>query len=165
MRVLGIDPGLATMGYGVVESGRARPRALALGVIRTEAGRPEAARLAQIRSDLLDIIEAHSPEVVALERLFFNSNVQTAMSVGRASGVALATCAEGGLEVFEYTPPEVKSSVVGVGDASKKQVQVMVAALLGLGEVPRFPDAADACALAICHINRNGLRAAIGAVR
>lgn len=165
MRVLGIDPGLATMGYGVIAGGPPRPTAVALGVIRTAAGQREAVRLAQIRADLLAIIDAHAPEVVALERLFFNANVQTAMSVGRASGVALATCAERGLEVYEYTPPEVKSSVVGVGDASKKQVQVMVGALLALGEVPRFPDAADACALAICHINRNGLRAAIGAAR
>lgn len=165
MRVLGIDPGLASMGYGVVQSGAARPQALALGVIRTEAGRPEAQRLAQIREDLLAIITTHRPEVVALERLFFNANVQTAMSVGRASGVALATSAESGLAVFEYTPPEVKNSVVGVGDASKKQVQVMVGALLGLSEVPRFPDAADACALAICHMNRQGLRNAIGAAR
>lgn len=165
MRVLGIDPGLATMGYGVVQGGPARPKAVALGVIRTESGHPEAQRLAQIRADLLAIIGAHRPDVVALERLFFNANVRTAMSVGRASGVALATSAESGLEVFEYTPPEVKGSVVGVGDASKNQVQVMVGALLGLGEVPRFPDAADACALAICHLNRQGLRNAIGAAR
>lgn len=165
MRVLGIDPGLSTMGYGVVERSEGRLRPLALGVIRTPSSAPTARRLAAIRADLLEIIRAHEPDVVAVERLFFNSNVKTAMSVGQASGVALAAAAERGLEVFDYTPPEVKLSVVGVGNAAKRQVQIMVTSLLGLGEVPRFPDAADACALAICHLNRNRLRQAIGASR
>lgn len=163
MRVLGIDPGLATMGYGVVERTSKGLRPLALGVIRTSSGVPAPARLAQIRIDLLDVIATHEPQTVALERLFFNANVQTAMDVGRASGVALASCSEAGLDVTEYTPPEVKLSVVGVGDATKRQVQEMVASLLGLQEVPRFADAADACALAICHLNRAGLRRAVGA--
>lgn len=153
------------MGYGVVERVEGRLRPLALGVIRTPAGRPASVRLALIRSDLLEVIDTYSPEVVAVERLFFNANVKTAMSVGQASGVALATAAERGLEVFDYTPPEVKLSVVGVGSAAKKQVQMMVTSLLGLAEVPRFPDAADACALAICHLNRSGLRHAIGVSR
>lgn len=163
VRVLGIDPGLATMGYGVVDriSGTIVP--VALGVIRTPGDRSTAARLASIGDDLDDLIEAHGPDVVAVERLFFNRNVRTAMSVGQASGVALATAARHGLEVFSYTPPEVKLSVVGTGGASKQQVQTMVARLLGLAQVPRFPDAADACALAICHINCSGLKAAIGA--
>lgn len=163
MRVLGIDPGLSTMGYGVVERIGGRLRPVALGVIRTPAAQPTAARLALIRGDLLEIIDSYSPDVVAVERLFFNANVKTAMSVGQASGVALASAAERGLEVFDYTPPEVKLSVVGVGSAAKKQVQTMVTSLLGLGEVPRFPDAADACALAICHLNRSRLKEAIGA--
>jgi crossover junction endodeoxyribonuclease RuvC len=93
--------------------------------------------------------------------LFFNSNVRTAMAVGQASGVALLSAAEQGLSVDEYTPLEVKQSVVGVGNASKRQVQAMVAALLGLAEPPRPPDAADACALAICHLNRRGLARAV----
>lgn len=164
MRVLGIDPGLATMGYGVVERANGSFRPLALGVIRTPAAQATAVRLASIRRDLLEIIDAYSPDVVAVERLFFNSNVKTAMSVGQAAGVALASAAERGLEVFDYTPPEVKQSVVGVGSASKRQVQTMVTSLLGLAEMPKFPDAADACALAICHLNRSGLRHAIGAV-
>ncbi len=164
MRVLGIDPGLATMGYAVVERVKGRLRPLALGVIRTPSGRPTADRLALIRRDILEVVDGYQPEVVAIERLFFNANVRTAMAVGQASGVALACAAERGLEVHDYTPPEVKQSVVGVGSATKKQVQTMVTSLLGLSEVPRFPDAADACALAICHINRNGLRQAIGAV-
>lgn len=164
MRVLGIDPGLATMGYGVVERRDGHIRPLALGVIRTPAGQATSQRLAALRLDLLEIIDGHSPDVVAVERLFFNNNVKTAMSVGQASGVALASAAERGLDVFDYTPPEVKQSVVGVGSATKKQVQSMVTSLLNLAEEPRFPDAADACALAICHINRTGLRQAIGAV-
>ena len=164
MRVLGIDPGLATMGYGVVERTNGRFVPLGLGVIRTDPRASAAARLAQIRADVLDIITSYTPEVMAVERLFFNANVKTAMSVGQASGVALATAAEAGIEVFDYTPPEVKQSVVGVGNASKRQVQTMVASVLHLAQIPRFPDAADACALAICHLNRSGLRQAIGAV-
>jgi crossover junction endodeoxyribonuclease RuvC len=164
VRVLGIDPGLATMGYGVVERAGKGFRPVALGVIRTDGRSTPSQRLAHIRRDLLDIMRTHDPDVVAIERLFFNANVKTAMSVGQASGVALATAAESGLEVYDYTPPEVKQSVVGVGNASKRQVQTMVASLLGLKQIPRFPDAADACALGICHLNRSGLREAIGAV-
>jgi crossover junction endodeoxyribonuclease RuvC len=164
MRVLGIDPGLSTMGYGVVERNGGKLRPLALGVIRTPSSRPAAQRLALIRTDLLEIIGTFNPDVVALERLFFNANVRTAMSVAQAAGVALATSAECDLEVFDYTPPEVKASVVGVGDADKRQVQIMITSLLGLAEPPKFPDAADACALAICHLNRSGLRQAIGSV-
>lgn len=165
MRTLGIDPGLATMGYGVVDHAGGRLRPLALGVIRTPADWPTAQRLAQLRRDLNDVIGSYAPEVVAIEQLFFNLNVRTAIPVGQASGVALATVAEHGLDVFSYTPPEVKLSVTGTGGASKRQVQEMVARLLGLEKVPQFPDAADACALAICHLNRSGLREAIGASR
>lgn len=163
MRVLGIDPGLATMGYGVVDRIEGKAAPVALGVIRTPGQRSTAERLASIGRDLTELIAIHTPGVVAVERLFFNRNVRTAMSVGQASGVALATAAQHGLEVFTYTPPEVKLSVVGTGGASKEQVQAMVARLLGLDQIPRFPDAADACALAICHIHRSGLTAAIGA--
>ena len=161
MRVLGIDPGFATTGYGVVERSAGSLRPVTLGAIRTPASLPQAGRLAYLRQALLEILASTSPDVVAIERLFFNSNVRTAMSVGQASGVALATAAEAGLEVVDYTPPEVKQSVVGVGNASKHQVQAMVAALLKLDAVPKPPDAADACALAICHINRSGLSRAI----
>jgi crossover junction endodeoxyribonuclease RuvC len=161
LRVLGIDPGFATTGYGVVErmSGSLRP--VAYGAIRTPASLPQAGRLAFLRGALMDVLRQTTPDVVAIERVFFNSNVRTAMSVGQASGVALATAAEAGLDVVDYTPPEVKQSVVGVGNASKHQVQTMVAALLKLDAVPKPPDAADACALAICHLNRNGLSRAI----
>lgn len=138
---------------------------LGLGVIRTSAADAAATRLAQLRVELLEVIEAHRPTVVAVERLFFNANVKTAMSVGQAAGVALATAAEAGLEAHDYTPPQVKLAVTGLGNAGKKQVQAMVGALLGLQEIPRLPDAADACALAICHLNRAPLRAAVGATR
>ena len=163
MRVLGIDPGISTTGFGVVERDGGRHRAVALGAIRTPKDLAQADRLALLQSELAELIRAHSPEVVAIERLFFNANVRTAMAVGQASGVALATSAAAGLEVFTYTPPEVKQSVVGVGHAAKSQVQAMVAAVLGLAAPPTPPDAADACALAICHINRSGLANAIKA--
>jgi crossover junction endodeoxyribonuclease RuvC len=165
VRVLGIDPGLARMGYGVVERSEGKLRAVSLGVIRTSPALSAAQRLAQIRTDILEVIEAYGPEVVSVERLFFNANVKTAMSVGQAAGVALATAAEAGLEVFDYTPPEVKLSVVGVGSASKKQVQTMVASILGLDRVPAQADAADAGALAICHLNRSGLQGAVRVLR
>jgi crossover junction endodeoxyribonuclease RuvC len=161
MRVLGIDPGLATMGYGVVERSKGKLVPLALGAIRTPSTDARADRLAAIRLDLLGIIDEFRPQAVAMERLFFNINVKTAMVVGQASGVALATCAERGLGVVEYTPGEVKGSVVGFGGATKRQVQAMVGSLLGLDEAPKVPDAADACALAICHLNRGGLREAL----
>jgi crossover junction endodeoxyribonuclease RuvC len=161
VRVLGIDPGLARLGYGVVERVDGKLRALSLGVIRTSPSLSAAERLAQIRTDIIEVIEAYDPEVMAVERLFFNANVKTAMSVGQAAGVALATAAGAGLEVFDYTPPEVKLSVVGVGSASKKQVQTMVASILGLDRLPEPADAADAGALAICHLNRSGLRGAV----
>jgi len=161
MRVLGLDPGFATTGVAVVERSAGSIHHLMSGAIRTPAGRPQAARLAILWGELNDLISTHRPEVVAIERLFFNANVKTAMAVGQASGVALAAAAQAGLEVHEYTPPEVKQSVVGVGSASKQQVQAMVAAILSLPAPPSPADAADACALAICHLNRSGLAAAL----
>lgn len=161
MRVLGVDPGFATTGVAVVERREGKLRHLLVGALRTPAGEPHATRLAILWQGLTAVIAEHEPEVVAIERLFFNSNVKTAMAVGQASGVALAAAAQAGLAVHEYTPPEVKLSVAGVGNASKQQVQAMVAAILGLPEPPKPPDAADAAALAICHINRSGLAAAL----
>ncbi len=165
MRVLGIDPGLSKMGYAVVERESGKLRPITFGVLRTSPSARHAERLAQIRTDLLALIEATTPEVVSVERLFFNANVKTAMSVAQASGVALATAAGRGLEVYDYTPPEVKLSVVGVGNASKKQVQAMVSSILGLASAPEPSDAADACALAICHLNRSGLRSAVKLIK
>lgn len=165
MRVLGIDPGFATTGYGVVERIAGSLRAVTVGAIRTPPALPQAARLAHLAGALRGVIHSTQPDVVAVERLFFNANVRTAMSVGQASGVALLAAAEAGLDVVDYTPSEVKLSVVGVGNAEKAQVQSMVAALLKLKAVPKPADAADACALAICHLNRSGLSRAITQAR
>lgn len=161
MRVLGIDPGFATTGVAVLERNGGKLRHLLIGTLKTPAGHPQADRLALLFEGMTTLIAEHEPQVVAIERLFFNSNVKTAMAVGQASGVVLAAAARAGLTVHEYTPPEVKQSVAGVGGASKLQVQTMVAALLGLADIPKPPDAADACALAICHLNRSGLAAAL----
>ena len=163
MRVIGIDPGYATTGFAVVERAGGILRSLVHGAIRTSRDSSQAERLAELRSGLADLISEHAPEVAAVERLFFNVNVRTAMSVGQASGVALVAAAEAGVPVHDYTPLEVKQSVTGVGSATKQQVQTMVAALLALDAPPRPPDAADACALAICHLNRSGLTRAIAA--
>ena len=163
MRVLGVDPGLAATGIAVIEKRPEGPRARLAGVIRTPTGLSQAERLALLRARLVELLESERPDAAAVERLFFNSNVKTAMAVGQASGVVLATVAELGIEVTTYTPPEVKQSVVGVGNADKHQVGVMVAAVLGLERAPTPADAADACALAICHINRSGLRNAVKA--
>ena len=161
MRVLGIDPGYATTGYAVVERTRGTLAPVVIGAIRTPAKAPQADRLAQLRRELLGIIQEHTPVAVAVERLFFSVNARTAMSVGQASGVALAAAGEAGLQVTEYTPTEVKQSVTGTGTAPKSQVQSMIASLLRLDEPPTPADAADACALAICHLNRSGLTQAL----
>jgi crossover junction endodeoxyribonuclease RuvC len=163
VRVLGIDPGLSVTGYAVVERVGGRLHPLAAGAVSTPAGDPPEARLARLRSALVAIISEQEPDTAAVERVFFNANVRTAMSVGQASGVALEAAAASGLSVTDYTPTEVKQSVVGVGNAPKHQVQAMVARLLGLASAPRPADAADACALAICHLNRSRLAAAIEA--
>jgi crossover junction endodeoxyribonuclease RuvC len=160
MRVAGIDPGL-TLGYGVVERAAGVLRPVALGALRTDPDQPVALRLAELRSGLAGVLSECRPDAVAIERVFFARNVRTAMTVGQASGVALATAAEFGIEVASYTPTEVKQSVVGFGGATKRQVGSMVASLLGLGSPPRPADAADAAALAICHLNRSGLARSI----
>jgi crossover junction endodeoxyribonuclease RuvC len=165
VRVIGIDPGFATTGYGVVERLDGRFVAVSHGAISTPAGASQAERLGTLQAALADLLGHHRPDAVSVERLFFNVNVRTAMAVGQASGVALATAATAGLQVFEYTPLEVKQSVVGVGNATKRQVGAMVASLLSLGAPPAPADAADACAVAICHLTRSRLSAAIGRAR
>ncbi|MDQ3661905.1 MAG: crossover junction endodeoxyribonuclease RuvC [Actinomycetota bacterium] len=161
MRVIGIDPGVATTGYGIVDKRGSGLSLVDTGTVRTQAGTPAAERLLQLRRALAALLSEHRPDIFVIERLFFNANVRTAMAVGQAAGVALLCGAEAGLETRHYTPLEVKLSVVGVGRASKAQVQTMVAALLKLATVPQPADAADACALAICHLNRSGLAAAV----
>ena len=165
LKVIGIDPGVAITGVAVVERSPRRPTAHLVGAIRTSAHDDQGLRLASLRTALIEVLEEHRPRAAAVERLFFNANVKTAMAVGQASGVVLATLADAGVEVALYTPLEVKQSVVGVGNADKNQVTSMVTALLGLAERPKPPDAADACALAICHINRSGLARALEGAR
>ena len=163
MRVIGVDPGVTTTGFAVLDRGRAGPTPVAIGTLRTDRSLPHARRLADLGAGFAELLAQHRPDVVAVERVFFSVNVRTAMSVGQASGVILATGAASGLPVFDYTPTEVKLSVAGVGTAPKQQVQAMVAALLRLAAPPTPADAADACALAICHLNRSGLTRALAA--
>ena len=151
MFVLGIDPGLSTTGYGLV-AGSHPPRALRAGVIRTDKDLSVAQRLAELHDGLTRVISDTSPDVIAMETVFTNRNLQTAMSVGRASGVALLVAAEAGCEVYEYVPTVVKSAVTGDGSANKDQVQQMVARLLRLSDAPKPADAADALAIALCHL-------------
>lgn len=151
MFVLGIDPGLSATGYGVVEGGHP-PTAVMAGVIRTDPGASMAGRLAELFTGLTQVIEDSRPDVVAVESIFTNQNLQTAISVGRASGVALLAAAQAGLKVSEYAPTAVKSAITGDGAASKTQIQHMVARLLRLAEPPKPADAADALAIALCHL-------------
>ncbi|MEJ7583176.1 MAG: crossover junction endodeoxyribonuclease RuvC [Acidimicrobiales bacterium] len=152
MFVLGIDPGLSRCGYGCIEAHRLGPRMIALGVVRTAASCPLPQRLAELQLELRALIAELSPDVVAVERVFFQTNVRTAMSVGQASGLAMAEASNAGCEVVQYSPNEVKLAVAGDGRAGKGEMQRMVQVLLGLVSVPRPPDAADAAALALCHL-------------
>jgi crossover junction endodeoxyribonuclease RuvC len=153
-RVLGIDPGTASTGYGVVEDVAGQPRALAFGVIRTRANLPPGDRLQRIYRGLAELAGEWRPSVAAVEELFFSSNVRTAMAVGQARGVALLAVADAGLKAWEYTPLTIKQAVTGYGKADKTQMQEMVRLLLGLDEAPRPDDAADALAVAICHLHQ-----------
>jgi crossover junction endodeoxyribonuclease RuvC len=159
MFVLGVDPGLSMTGYGLVE-GTNPPRAHLAGVIRTSPSDATPHRLAELHHGLRQVMEGCRPDAMALETVFTNRNLQTAISVGRASGVALLTAAEHGVPVFEYVPTVVKSAVTGDGSANKAQVQTMVARLLGLTHPPEPADAADALALALCHLRAAPLEAA-----
>jgi crossover junction endodeoxyribonuclease RuvC len=154
MLVIGIDPGTATTGYGLVkELEDGSLAAVDFGVILTPAHSPMADRLNQLYTQLKEILLLHQPVSGAVEKLFFQRNVTTAISVGQARGVALLALAQAGLEVAEYTPMEIKQAVAGYGGADKNQVQQMVRALLNLDDIPRPDDAADALAVAICHLH------------
>ena len=161
MRVLGVDPGLGRCGWAVLERRGGRVAAAGYGTIHTD-GEQVAPRLADLAQRLRQVLAAHRPEAMAIERLFFNANVRTAMTVGQASGVALLVAAEHGLAVSAYTPPQVKQAVTGTGSAPKEQVGYMVKALLGLAELPTPADTADALAVALCHLHHAGL-AGLGA--
>jgi crossover junction endodeoxyribonuclease RuvC len=160
MFVLGIDPGLSRCGYGCVTRVSGRYTPVAGGYVTTSPGEPLHARLRTLHAELVELIRELSPAAVVVEKVFFQNNARTAMPVGQASGVALLAAAQAGCEVAEYTSNEVKLAVAGYGGAGKSQVQQMVARLLGLEAVPRPPDAADALALALCHLATAGWRAA-----
>ena len=161
MFVLGIDPGLSATGYALVISTASSMQPVSAGVIRTDPALPMSERLAELYLDLEALISEHRPDEVAIERVFVNRNLQTAEGVGRASGVALLAAARAGLAVHEYTPSAVKKAIVGVGTASKQQVQELVARRLGLQAAPTPADAADALAIAMCHLQSAPLQRAI----
>ena len=163
MFALGIDPGLTRCGYGAVEQRAGALRALAVGHLSTPTDLPVADRLGILLGDLEDLLADLRPDAVVVERVLFQVNARTAMSVGQASGLALACAARAGIPVVEYSPNEVKQAVTGYGAAGKEQVQRMVQVLLGLDAAPRPADRADALALAICHLGGAGMRAAAGA--
>lgn len=154
MRTLGIDPGTAITGYAIIEEDGATLRLVTLGAIETPAKTPMPQRLQTIYSMVGTLIHEHAPDAAAVEELFFSRNVTTAISVGQARGVVLLALAEAGLPTAEYTPLQVKQAVTGYGNAGKRQVQEMVRVLLNLTEIPRPDDAADAAAVAICHLHR-----------
>ena len=151
MRILGIDPGYAIVGFGILEAERGQARLLRCGAINTPAGIPMPRRLLQIQEDLEALIREFSPDVMSIEELFFNTNVTTAIGVAQARGVILAAAARLGVEIFSYNPSQVKIAVVGYGKAEKRQVMEMTRRILGLSAVPRPDDAADAVAIALCH--------------
>ncbi|HFD40425.1 MAG TPA: crossover junction endodeoxyribonuclease RuvC [Anaerolineae bacterium] len=161
MLTLGIDPGTAITGYGLVREGAEGLRLVDCGVITTPAGQPLAERLQTIYRGLAELIAAHRPDAAAVEELFFSRNVRTALSVGHARGVTLLALADAGLPIYEYKPLEVKQAIAGYGGADKRQVQEMVRMLLNLESIPRPDDAADAVAVAVCHIHSARMRALI----
>lgn len=151
MRILGIDPGYAIMGWGVIDMKGNHFAPVAYDSILTPANMPKIDRLKILYNGLMDVIAEYEPEVASVEELFFNNNAKTVIMVGEARGVALLACANSGLEVFEYTPLQIKQGLVGYGRAEKKQVQSMVKTILNLDAVPKPDDTADALAAAICH--------------
>jgi crossover junction endodeoxyribonuclease RuvC len=161
--ILGIDPGTAALGYGVIEQTRGNLREIDHGCLTTSPDQSLGERLLAIHALVSDLIALHEPSVVAVERLFFSRNAQTAMAVGHARGVVLLAAAEHGRAVREATPNEVKSAVAGYGGADKEQVQRMVQVVLGMAAIPTPDDAADALAVAVCIANRVGQPSRIGA--
>ena len=154
MIILGIDPGYAIVGYGVLDTCGMKTKAY--GVIRTEAGNPIEDRLSEIYDNMTELLSTFRPDHVAIEKLYFNTNEKTAINVSQARGVILLACVKCGVKVYEYTPLQVKMSVVGYGRAEKQQIMDMTKRLLGLKKIPRPDDAADALAIALCHANSTG---------
>ncbi len=156
MRILGIDPGLAIVGYGVIDYSYGSFRTLAYGAIETKAGIDVEYRLRTVYDGVTEIIKKYSPTDIAVEELFFNTNQKTAIAVAEARGVILLSAVKNNVPLYEYTPLQVKQAVVGYGRAEKKQVMSMTSMLLGLKKMPRLDDTADALAIAICHAHTGG---------
>ena len=151
MRILGIDPGFATIGFGLVEADRGQVHMVTYGAITTPAGLPLSRRLYQIGTDMEDLIGQLKPDVISIEELFFNTNITNGIAVAPGRGVILYAAEKCGIPLYEYTPSQVKLAVTGYGKAEKRQVMDMTKRLLKLKDVPRPDDAADALALALCH--------------
>ena len=151
MKILGIDPGFAIMGYGIVEKQGNHFKACGYGSLTTNSDWDMPDRLKHLYCRLMEIIEEFQPDVASIEELFFNKNTKTALLVGQSRGVAILACANSGLEIYEYTPLQIKQGLVGYGRAEKNQIQYMVKTILNLSEVPKPDDTADALAAAICH--------------
>ena len=151
MRILGIDPGVATIGFGVVDSEKNKQSLVKCGVITTPAHTSLSSRLELIFRDMADLLDLFKPDAVSVEELFFNTNITTGIAVAHGRGVILLACQQAGVRIYEYTPLQVKQSVVGYGRAEKKQVMDMVRRLCNLKSAPKPDDAADAVALALCH--------------
>ncbi len=156
MRILGIDPGYAIVGYGIIDYNANHFSVVDYGAVTTKAHTPFENRLAAIYDGLTQIISAYKPDAMAIEKLFFNTNTTTAIDVAQARGVIVLSAARAGIDIAEYTPLQVKQSVVGYGRAEKKQVQEMTRLMLNLKSVPKPDDTADALALAICHAHSAG---------
>lgn len=161
MFVLGIDPGLTRTGYGILRVGPGGPRVVGGGVLRTDHRHPMPDRLAELHEDLAALLAEHNPTVMALERVFIKKNITNAMSVARASGVAMLAAAQAGVPVREYTPTAVKLAVAGDGTASKEQVADLIVRRLGLKEAPKPADIADALAVALCHAQQSRIELAV----
>lgn len=156
MRILGIDPGYAILGYGVVDMQANHFTPVAYGALTTQANQEMPLRLGALHQQLTELIELYKPQVVAIEELFFNKNAKTAIMVAQARGAAIVACVSRGLPIFEYTPLQIKQALVGYGRADKNQVQQMTKYILHLDEIPRPDDAADGLAVALCHGNFSG---------
>ncbi len=165
MYVLGIDPGLSRCGYGVVAQHAAGTKAVAVGVLRTDPALPTPQRLAELQADLRQLIAEHRPAVVAVERVLFQVNVRSAISVAQAAVIAMAEAEAAGCEVIEYSPNQVKQAVAGVGGATKDQMERMVQTLLGIARPLRPVDAADAVAVALCHLAHAPMRGRVAAAQ
>lgn len=163
--VLGIDPGLSRCGYGLVARSGGRSHALSFGVLRTEPSRATPDRLAELQADVRALLQEHRPAVLAIERVLFQVNVRTAIPVAQAAGIVMAEAVAAGCEVVEYSPNEVKLAVAGAGGADKDQMERMVQTLLGIAQPIRPVDAADAIALALCHLAHAPMRQRVASAR